>query len=380
MKTGESGERGGAGEPACTAGHAGLGVHAGSGGVWRAIDAAANRAAEAVRVVEDVVRFVLDDLELTRVAKDLRHALATQLAAAGLRSRAAMRDVQGDVGAGLEPSATLRRASAADLVAANAARAGQALRTLQECAAVVAPEAVAGFEQLRYRLYGLERRALAATRARERLAGVNLCVLVDGRQDMPAFVRLIESLLDAGVRMLQIRDKHLPTPALAARAARAVAVVRQRGGDDPAIVIVNDRADVAVATGSAGVHTGEDDLPIALVRRVVGPDLLVGRTAHTLAEARAAVTEAADYLGVGPCFPSATKAFGTCASPDFLRAVADEVRLPVFAIGGISLESLDELVPLGISRVAVASAVTAAADPAAAAAALIARLRTLTSR
>lgn len=377
MKTGKSGERGGAEEPADAVGPGAL---AGIGGVWRAIDAAANRAAEAVRVVEDVVRFVLDDLELTRVAKDLRHALATQLAAAGLQSRVAMRDVQGDVGTGLEPSATLRRASAADLVAANAARAGQALRTLQECAAVVAPDAAAGFEQLRYRLYGLERRALAATRARERLAGVNLCVLVDGRQDLPSFERLVESLLEAGVRMLQIRDKHLPTPALAARVARAVAIVRRRGGDEPAIVIVNDRADVAVATGSAGVHTGEDDLPSALVRRVVGPEMLVGRTAHSLAEARTAVTEGADYLGVGPCFPSATKAFGTFAPPDFLRAVADEVRLPVFAIGGISLESLDDLVPMGISRIAVASAVTAAADPAAAAAALIARLRTLTSR
>lgn len=374
METGDSGDCGGSGEPAAAPG---LG---GAGGVWRAIDAAANRAAEAVRVIEDVVRFVLDDAELTRVAKDIRHVLATQLSAAGLRWRSAMRDVPGDVGVGTEPSATLRRASAADLVAANAARAGQALRSLQECAAVVAPDAVAGFEELRYRIYGLERRALAATRSHERLAGVNLCVLVDGRQDFAAFERLIESLLEAGVRMLQIRDKHLPTPALAARVARAVAVVRRRGGDDPALVVVNDRADVAVATGSAGVHTGVDDLPTALVRRVVGPELLVGRTAHTLAEARAAVAEGADYLGVGPCFPSATKAFGTFAPPDFLRAVAHEVRLPVFAIGGVSLESLEQLVALGISRVAVASAVTSATDPAAAAAALIARLRTLATR
>ena len=81
---------------------------------------------------------------------------------------------------------------------------------------------------------------------------------------------------------------------------------------------------VRAATGSAGVHTGVDDLPTTLVRRVVGPDLLVGRTAHTLAEARAAIAEGADYLGVGPCFPSATKAFGTFAPLEFLRAAADE--------------------------------------------------------
>ncbi len=356
------------------------GREAGAAGVWRAIDAAANRAAEAVRVLEDVVRFVLDDAELTRAAKDLRHDLAAHLSTAGLRWRAMLRDVGGDVGAGLEAATSLGRAAAADLIAANAARGAQAFRSLQECAAVVAPAAVAGFERFRYRLYDLERRALAAARSRERLAGVNLCVLVDGRQDLREFERLVESLLEAGVRMLQIRDKHLPLPAVVARTTRAVAIARRRGGDDPAIVVVNDRPDVAVATNAAGVHTGADDLPTPLVRRVVGPELLVGRTAHTLGEARAAVAAGADYLGVGPCFPSATKSFGGFAPPDFLRSVAAEIRIPVFAIGGITLAALDHLVPLGIDRVAVASAVTGAADPAAAAAAIIARLGALTSR
>lgn len=351
------------------------GPGAGDGaGVWRAIDAAANRAAEALRVVEDVVRFVLDDVELTRRAKDLRHDLAAAVTAGPLGRRVAARDVVGDVGTGLEAGAGLGRSSPADLVAANASRAAQALRSLAECAAVVAPAAAAAFERLRYRLYDLERLAFVAARARERLAGVNLCVLVDGREDAAAFERLVAALCEAGVRMLQIRDKRLGVPAVVDRTRRAVAIARRQPAGQPVFVIVNDRIDVAAAVAAAGGHVGADDLPVPLARRVLGPDALLGGTAHDVGEARAAAAAGADYLGIGPCFPSATKTFGNFAAPEFLRAVVTEISLPAFAIGGVTLERLEALRGLGVTRVAVASAVTAATDPAAAARAFIERL------
>ena len=348
-------------------------------GIWRAIDASANRAGEALRVVEDVVRFALDDARLTTLAKELRHALATLLSQGDLPYRVRLRDVASDVGIGVEPPVSLRRASPADLIAANAARASQALRSLAECAAVVAPEATAGFEQIRYRLYTLERDAIAAARSRDRLSGVNLCVLVDGCDNLAAFDRLVETLVEAGVRMLQIRDKGLSVPSLAVRVAHALAITKRHAAPaqttvKPTIVIVNDRADVAAAVGVDGVHTGADDLPTRLVRRVIGPQPLVGRTAHDLAEAHAAAADGADYLGIGPCFSSSTKSFAGYASETFLQAVVREISLPAFAIGGITLDRLDALAALGITRVAVASAVTSAADPAAAAAAIIARL------
>ena len=346
----------------------------GQAGVWRAIDASANRAAEALRVVEDAVRFTLDDVVLTGLAKEMRHDLAAVLATEPLRHRVGARDVAGDVGTGMEAAAALGRSSVADLVAANAARAGQALRSLAECAAVVTPAACAGFEQLRYRLYDLERRALAAVRARDRLAGVNLCVLVEGCADGAVFSRLVESLVDAGVRMLQIRDKRLATPALVDRVGRALAIARRRPPEEAVFVIVNDRVDVAAAVGAAGAHVGEDDLPVPLARRVLGPAALLGRTAHDVAEAREAAAVGADFLGIGPCFASATKTFRAFAPPEFLRTVAAEISLPAFAIGGVTLDRLDELAALGITRVAVAAAVTSAPDPAAAARAFIARL------
>ena len=202
-------------------------------GVWRAIDASANRAAEAIRVLEDVARFVLDDVGLTSLAKGLRHELAAALAHGGFQSRIALRDVSGDVGAGMAKPGALPRASVADLVAANAARATQAVRSLEECVAVVAPEAAAAFERIRYRLYALERGTIVAVRSRDRLAGVKLCVLLDGRGDQAAFERLFESLVEAGVRMVQIRDKSLAVPALVARVQAAVAIARRLDATGP---------------------------------------------------------------------------------------------------------------------------------------------------
>jgi thiamine-phosphate pyrophosphorylase len=352
---------------------------AASAGAWRALDASANRAGEAVRVIEDTLRFLLDDPFLTQVAKNLRHDLAAILMQGDLRLRIALRDVAGDVGAGSRAAAAPGRTTPSDLLAANAARAAQALRSLEEYAALIAPETTGAFERIRYRLYTLERAAVGAARAADLLAGIRLCVLVDGREDEARFSTLVESLFAAGVGMIQLRDKTLPVPLLVGRARAALAIARRHAhqrGERP-LVLVNDRADVAAAVNADGVHTGADDLPLPLVRRVVGPQALSGRTAHSLAEAEAAVLEGADYLGIGPCFPTATKRFNAFAAPEFLSGVAGTIGLPAFAIGGITLERLPELTTLGIRRVAVASAVTQAADPAAAAAAFIEQLMRL---
>ena len=327
---------------------------------WRAFDAVAPRAAEAIRVVEDVVRFMLDDKSLSAEAKQLRHDLAAAVAAVGRERGVLARDVAGDVGTDLEADRPLARRTASDLLAANAARGGQAIRSLSEIAAIIAPAHGAAFDPLRYRLYAIERNAAIAIRSCGRLDGVRLCVLVDGRESEAAFVTLLASLLEAGVRMIQLRDKSLATPELLSRARRAVAVARPFG----AIVIVNDRVDVALAAGAGGVHVGENDLPTRDARRLLGPDRLLGRTAHSMEELRAAVADGADYLGVGPCFESQTKAFGSFADRAFLAEAATATALPVFAIGGVGVDRLDELASLGFHRVAVASAVTAAADPA----------------
>ncbi len=336
-------------------------------GVWRTLDASANRAAEAVRVLEDALRFMLEDAHLARLAKEIRHDLALVLATAVFTPRIRLRNVPGDVGAGMTATQTPPRATLADLLAANAARGSQAFRSLEECSRLIVPAATPSFEQLRYRLYTLERAAVTAVASQSRLGEVRLCVLLETGPSAEAFSRLLAELLAARVGMIQLRDKAASMPLLCQRTLAAVTAARRQAeaSESPrCLVIVNDRADVAVAAGADGVHLGADDLPVPLARRVCGPRLLIGRPAHCATEARQAVLDGADYLGIGPCFPSATKNFARFAPEDFLRQVAAEISLPAFAIGGVTPDRLEQLASLGVSRVAVSAAVTTAADPA----------------
>ncbi len=328
-------------------------------GVWRLFDASANRAVEAIRVIEDTLRFVLDDVFLTQLAKDIRHELVAILLSDSLKGRSTMRNVAGDVGALMESESAQVRNSSEDLVAANVARATQSLRSLQECVGLIAPELGKDFETFRLRIYALEKAILGTFKATARLDGIHLYVLVDASHDEKNFVDHIEALFSAGVGMIQIRDKNLSIPSLVERTKLALNVSRRYacdGGRRP-LVIVNDHADVALATHADGVHVGCDDLPTSLVRQLLGPRAIVGRTAHSLSEAQTAILDGADYLGVGPCFPTTTKQFQHFASPDFLISVTSSVSLPAFAIGGVTIERLDELVALGFRRVAVGSAV-----------------------
>ncbi len=199
----------------------------------------------------------------------------------------------------------------------------------------------------------------------DRLAAARLCVLIDAQADATAFEHLVTALLEAGVPMFQIRDKAASDAVFLDRGRRAVALARRLNPATPAIVTLNDRVDLAVAAGVDGVHVGEDDMPVTEARRLLGPDRIIGRTAHDLDEARAALAAGADCLGIGPCFPSSTKAFEQQAPRNFLRDTAVEIPLPIFAIGGITLNRLAELAALGLQRVAVSAAITAAHDPAA---------------
>ena len=127
--------------------------------------------------------------------------------------------------------------------------------------------------------------------------------------------------------------------------------------------------------GADGVHVGQEELTAREARRIVGPDRLVGVSTHDIEQARAAVLDGADYLGVGPVFPSRTKPFEAFAGLEFVRAVAGEIGLPWYAIGGIGPENVAAVREAGASRVAVSAAVCGAEDPRSAAAELRAGVR-----
>jgi thiamine-phosphate pyrophosphorylase len=208
--------------------------------------------------------------------------------------------------------------------------------------------------------------AAAARRARLAAARLYLCTPI--RPDLGDFA---DAVLGAGVDVLQLRDKHAEAGPLLAAAALLRAAADRHG----ALFAVNDRADVALAAGADVLHLGQDDLPMAWARRVLGDGVLLGRSTHDLDQARRAAAEPWDYLVAGPVWPTATKPGRPAVGLGLLRAVADLApAAPWFAIGGIDEANLDEVTGAGATRVVVVRAITDAADPAAAARRLRRRL------
>lgn len=184
-------------------------------------------------------------------------------------------------------------------------------------------------------------------------------------------VDLAGVLLEAGVRWLQLRDKQAGARELLVLARRLNIRVEAAGG----VLVVNDRPDVAVLAGARGVHLGQDDLPVPEVRRL-WPALLVGVSTHDVAQARQAQADGADYVAVGSVFPTTSKGGFELVGLDTLRGVRAEVRVPLVAIGGITLSRVPAVVAAGADGVAVISAVTGAPDPGGAAARLLEAVRT----
>jgi len=319
---------------------------------WRAIDANLNRAAEAARVIEDVVRFGFSDVGLTEQAKGLRVRIAEHSDRIPRAARLAPRDVAGDVG----PTASLElpseRLDLYDLLAANGSRLAQALRSLEEFCKLVDSTTALDWERLRYDAYAFLQAAWHTWHSREALSWARIYVLVDGGTNSDVLARNAQRLIDAGVDLIQLRDKTLDDRQLVERGNILTQLTQGR----PTRWIMNDRPDLAVLAGAAGVHLGQDDVSVADARRIVGPHRWIGVSTHSLPQAERAVRDGADYIGVGPTFASRTKSFDSVMGLDLLRDVARRVTLPAFAIGGIDGDNVDQVVACGFGRVALSAA------------------------
>jgi thiamine-phosphate diphosphorylase len=185
-------------------------------------------------------------------------------------------------------------------------------------------------------------------------------------------VAICQAALDGGMTAIQLRAKGWTDRDLLA-AAEALA---PRCRDAGALFIVNDRVDIALASGAGGVHLGVDDLPVAAARRLLGPDAVIGYSPETDADRDAAEAAGASYLGVGPVYGTATKDdAGAAIGLDGLRRVVAGTSLPVVGIGGITLDRASDVVSTGAVGVAIVGAVFLAADPALAARQLAETLR-----
>jgi thiamine-phosphate pyrophosphorylase len=172
-------------------------------------------------------------------------------------------------------------------------------------------------------------------------------------------VKVIESAVRGGVTIVQLRGKDLPYEDFLSLGRRASAALKKFHVP----LIINDRADVALACGAAGVHLGQDDMPLRLARRVLSENMVIGASANTREEALDAERRGADYIGLGPVFPTASKeTILPPVGPEGIRSVKARLRIPVVAIGGITARNALAVLQAGADGIAVISAILGPTD------------------
>jgi thiamine-phosphate pyrophosphorylase len=338
--------------------------------VLRILDANANRAREALRVIEDYARFSLDDAELSAALKQLRHDFAS--ATADLVAAAILhRDTPGDVGTATKTPSEQTREDLAHVVTAAGKRLGEALRTIEEYLKTTDASRAAQIESIRYRFYDIEQKVAFTLRPVACLfADVRLYVLVTESLCKRPWLSVVQNAIEGGADCIQLREKAFESGELLSRARELVRICRPRN----VLTIINDRPDIAVLADADGVHVGQADLPAREVRRLMGTRKILGVSTHQIEHAKQAVRDGADYIGVGPFFKSTTKTRDFVAGADYARQVVAQCPIPGVAIAGINEQNVDEVLATGIRAVAVSSAVCVADDPREAAQRLKAKL------
>jgi thiamine-phosphate pyrophosphorylase len=319
--------------------------------LWRILDANLDRAREGLRVVEEWCRFGLNDAALTEICKGLRQELA-QWHTAELRSA---RDTPGDPGTQLSHPGEQQRSDIAQVLQANLCRVQEALRVLEEYGKVYQVEMAIACKQMRYQVYTLESALLNAQRLQP-LYEARLYLVTSPSDNLFA---VVEAALQGGLKLVQYRDKDADDQVRLERAQTVSTLCHQYG----ALFIVNDRVDLALAVNADGVHLGQQDIPFALARQLLGAQRIIGRSTKNPEELARAIAEGADYIGVGPVYETPTKAGRAAAGLEYVRYAAEHATIPWFAIGGIDATHLPEVLAAGATRVAVVRAIMQAEQP-----------------
>ena len=327
--------------------------------VSRILDASANRCREGLRVVEDYARMILNDAHLARSIKEVRHALAPLLSYLDLDDAVRARDTEHDVGTSIHTAFEMARPSAWSVAIANIKRVQEALRTLEEYGKTIDPRAAGEIGQLRYRFYTIEKGLFSTQGAIERLKDCQLYLLVTDEFCPRGAGPVVKAAIRGGVDIIQLREKTLSDR----RFLELAKWIREWTAEAGVLFIVNDRPDLACLADANGVHVGQGDLTVHEARKIVGGHKLVGVSTHAIEQARQAVLDGADYVGMGPVFTSRTKSFETFAGLEYVAQISNEIALPSFAIGGITTHNIAKVLAAGARRVAVSSEICQSEDP-----------------
>ena len=331
----------------------------------RIVDANLNRLGEGLRFLEDIARFLLNDVTLSQQLRAMCHNLAEETRPLAIKLLS-QRNSEHDVGAYMDIIASGAKQSQQNLsgvITANAKRAEESLRVVEELAKL--PEISSTldsvkFEQARFTLYTLERELISKVSRQDKIKRLSgLYVILDrqvlaGRDELDTASQIIRG----GAKIIQLRDKQGSKGELLPIAQQLKDLCAESG----ALFIINDYLDLALAVDADGLHIGQGELPLPIIRRELPIDKIVGCSITTVSQAIKAQDEGVDYISVGSIFPTTTKKEATVVGVDMLKKVKQAVSSPIVAIGGINEDSIGQVTAAGADSIAVSSAVLGKAD------------------
>ena len=330
---------------------------------YRVIDANINRASEGLRVLEDAARFCYDDELMAKKIRALRHKIRKSIKST-LPHCLYARDVSNDVGLTVSQATRLDdKASVSELAAANFKRIQEAIRTIEENLKLLDEyESSKFYESCRFESYTLEQEyfQLGRTIDKRKIFDTDLyCLTAEEFSCGRSNIEVVKDMLEAGIKIIQYREKDKKHLDKYHECCQIMELVKAAD----ATFIVNDDVDIALMVNAHGVHVGQDDLPLAKVRDLVGHEMIIGVSTHLPKQAEAAVEGGADYIGVGPLYKTYTKK-DVCAPVglEYLDYVAENVKIPFVAIGGIKEHNIAEVRSRGAKCIAMVTEIVGAED------------------
>jgi thiamine-phosphate pyrophosphorylase len=327
---------------------------------FRIIDANINRLGEGLRVLEEFARMTLNDTVMTQKLKDMRHK-TIKIDAELYQKLLGSRDAVGDIGRSMDVEGERNSRDTQGIIAANAKRAQESLRVLEEMAKIPALKLNSEqYREARFELYNIEKELIARVSRKDKLERLKgLYVIIDtawlkGRKPADIAGRVIKG----GAGIIQLRYKKPGIKKFLNIAKDLKEICAEKG----VLFIVNDSLEVALAVKADGLNTGQEDMPASEARRLMPIDMILGCSAGTVKEAIKAKDEGADYLGVGAIFATATKESAETVGLKRLEQIKGVVDLPIVAIGGINKGNLKEVMEAGVDAAAVISAIMGVED------------------
>ena len=315
---------------------------------YRIIDANYNRAREALRTAEDYCRFTLNSTQFYDRAKELRHKLSGVLSRLDYVTLLVNRDTRFDVGVNRSVEGQLSRVKLRDCFIAGCKRLTEALRTIAEYARTIDSSVADDIENIRYEAYSFEKDVVIFSETSNKFRNINLYVIITS--DIPVeIINLTTKCAKNGADCIQLRTKNINDESLFAIAEEFVKICRSEG----VYSVINDRVDIAVATGADGIHLGSDDVPVECARKLQLSPLIIGKTTHSPEELRNAVKSGPTYVSLGPIFSTGTKPDLNPVGMNYIQeslSVLKEAAVGHVAIGGITLDNVDDVIPVSYTH------------------------------